>query len=85
MRHGFDERVGVEHVLQDVLSVAGYADAEDFQLAALIVDFGFELGEDVHRVFDGVAVGELVDLGEDFLVASMRTALVLVEPPSMPM
>ena len=48
VRHGLDDgRVGVQHVFQDVLGVAGGADAQDLQRGALLFDLLAQVREHV--------------------------------------
>ena len=75
VRDGLDERgVGADHVLQNVLGVAGGADAEDLQLGALIANLPIELLQHLDRVLDRVALRELIGLGEDAALVILRTA-----------
>ncbi len=67
--------VGVQHVFEDVFGIAGRADAEHVQLAALIFDLLLQKGEDFHRVFDGVALGELIGFADDVLLHVEQDAL----------
>ncbi len=76
MGDGLDQgHVGADHVLEDVLGVAGGAHAQDLQAAALIGDLGLQPGEDVLHVLDGVALGQLVRAGNDPLVGVDKHAL----------
>src|SRR5215471_7395334 len=71
--HGLDERgIGADDVFQNVLGVTGGADAEDFQLRALIENLAIELLEHLDGVLDGVALGELIRLGKDGALAILR-------------
>ena len=70
-----DRRVGPEHVVEDVLGVAGRADAEDLELAALRLDLLPEIGEELLGVDDRVALGELVDLAEDLAALAEENRL----------
>src|ERR1019366_1358213 len=64
--HGFHQRrIGAHDVLQNVLGIAGSADAENLQFRAGIADLAVELLQHLDRVFDGVALGELIGLGKD--------------------
>ena len=71
----FDQgAVRADHVLEDVLGVAGGACAENFQRAALPDDLLLELADDVDGVLDRVALGELIGLGDDVLVGVEQDA-----------
>ena len=66
VRHGFHQRgIGAHHVLQNVLGVAGGADAQNLQLRALIANLAVELLQHLDGVFDRVALGKLVGLGQN--------------------
>ena len=70
VRHGFDHgRVGVQHVLQDVLGVAGGADAQNLRAwRPALRPAARRFANMSMRVFDGIALGELVALHQDVLV-----------------
>jgi len=52
--------VGVQHVLEHVLGVAGGSDAEHFELRALVLDLFADRLELIDRVLYRIAAGELV-------------------------
>ena len=69
VRHGFNQGdVGRQHALQNVLGVAGRAHAEDFQMRALRFNLLAQILEEVDRVLDRVALGELVGFREHLAV-----------------
>ena len=73
VRDGLDQRdVGLEHVFQHVLGIAGGADAENFQLRALRLDLLADGSEHVDGVLNRIAVGKLVGLAQH--VAALRRA-----------
>jgi hypothetical protein len=62
---GFDDGgVGARHVAQYVFRVAGGAHAEYFERGALLLHLRFQLSEDVDRVFNRIALGKLISLGQ---------------------
>ena len=66
VRHGLDQRgIGAHHVLQNVLGITGGAHAEDLQLRTGIANLAVQLLQHFDRVFDRVALGELIRLGQD--------------------
>ena len=58
-------RICADHFLKNVLGVAGGADAQHLQRRTLLDNLRLELRENLHRVFDGIAFGKLVGLGEN--------------------
>ena len=73
VRHGFHQRrVRADHVLQNVLGVTGGAHAQNLQFGALVADLPFELLQHLDGVFDRVALGKLVGLGQDAALVVLR-------------
>ena len=73
VRHGLHQRgVGADHVLQNVLGVAGGADAQNLQLHALVANLAVELLQHLDRVFDRVALRKLVGLGQNAALVILR-------------
>src|SRR5208283_128234 len=61
VRHRLDQsRIRADHVLENVLGVAGGADAQNLQLGALVENLPIEFFEHLDGVFDRVAFGKLV-------------------------
>ena len=57
VRHGLDQRdVGVQHVFQNVLGVAGGGYSQDLELGILRLDLSAQIFEHLNRVLDRVAV-----------------------------
>src|ERR1017187_6783065 len=66
MGHRLDQRrVGADHVLQDVLGISRGADTQNLQVCALIADLCVELLQNLDSVFNRIALGKLVRLGQD--------------------
>ena len=69
VRDGLHQRdIGVQHIFQDVLRVAGGAYAQHFELCTLRFHLLAQVLEHLNRVLDRVAVRELIGLAEDVAV-----------------
>ena len=63
VRHGFHQRhIRVQHILQNVLGVTRRAHAQQFHRGALRFHLLLQVGEHLHGVFQGIALGKLVAL-----------------------
>ncbi len=73
VRNRFDDRrVCAHHVLQNVLGVAGSADAEHLQRRPLLVHLALELAQDLDRVFDGIPLRERVGFQQHAAAGVLR-------------
>src|SRR5262249_44264301 len=55
--HGlYKSDIGGEHILEDILGIAGRADTHDLESRTLILDLCHKLGKDVLRVLNGVSL-----------------------------
>ena len=69
VRDGLHQRhVGLEHIFQNVLGVAGGGHAQHFELGALRFHLSAQVLEHLDRVLNRIAVRELVRLAEDVAV-----------------
>src|SRR5262245_45506018 len=69
VRDGFHQRdVCREHVFQNVFGVARSADAHHLERGALVGNLLLQFGEDLFRVLDGIAFGELIGLDQHVAV-----------------